>query len=320
LRSNSKLSANAKWRLAAAYTLTGRKDVANDLVFGISKNVESYNESSYTYGSKTRDEALILETMALLKEYEQGKDLLDNIAKKLASDDYLNTQATAFSLLAISKYIGGSGNAKSFTVELKTNGKPLSIKSNSTYKQIDLDIENNPNANLEVKNTNKNMLFASLQIQGIPMYDGVAINVDNKIKMSVNYFNMDNTPLDPSEIEQGSDFYVETSITNIGVKLNYENLALTQIFPSGWEIRNTRMDLHKTNNKENITYQDIRDDRVHTYFDLGKGKTIKVKIQLNASYLGRFYLPIVNCEAMYDNTINAKEGGSWVKVVTESAK
>ena len=320
LRSNSNLSANAKWRLAAAYTLIGRKDVANDLVFAASKNVESYKESSYTYGGKTRDEALILETLALMQEYEDGKKLLDNIAKKLASNDYLNTQATAFSLLAISKYIGGSGNAKLFTVELKMNGKSSSIKSNATYKQIDLDVENKPSGNLEFNNTNETMLFASLQMQGISMYDGVSINEDNNMNMSVNYFNMNNTPLNPSEIKQGSDFYVETSITNTGIKSDYKNLALTQIFPSGWEIRNTRMDLHKTTNEENITYQDIRDDRVHTYFDLEKGQTIKVKIQLNASYLGRFYLPIVNCEAMYDNTINAKEGGSWVVVVKESAK
>ena len=320
LRRNNKLNDNAKWRLAAAYTLIGRKDVANDLVFGASKNVEAYKESSYTYGGKTRDEALILEALALMKEYEEGKELLDNIAKKLASNDYLNTQATAFSLLAISKYIGGSGNAKSFTVELKTNGKTETIKSNSTYKQIELDLESKVNGNLEFNNTNETMLFVSLQMQGIPMYDGISIDEDNNIDMSLNYFNMDNTPLNPSEIEQGSDFYVETSITNTGIKQNYENLALTQIFPSGWEIRNTRMDLHKTANKEDITYQDIRDDRVHTYFDLEKGKTIKVKIQLNASYLGKFYLPTVNCEAMYDNTINAKEGGSWVEVVKESAK
>ena len=320
LRSNRSLNTNAKWRLAAAYTIIGRKDVANDLVFEISKNIESYKESSYTYGSKTRDEALILETLALMQDYKKGKEVLEKIAKKLASNDYLNTQATAFSLLAISKYIGVTGSGKSFIVELKMNGKPSSTKSTTTYKQIDLDLESKPNGNLEINNKNKNMLFASLQIQGIPMYDGVSINEDNNLNMSVNYFNINNTPLNPSEIKQGSDFYVETSITNTGIQSDYENLALTQIFPSGWEIRNTRMDLHKTNNKANTKYQDIRDDRVHTYFDLEKGKTIKIKIQLNASYLGKFYLPIVNCEAMYNNTINAKEGGSWVEVVKESDK
>ena len=85
-------------------------------------------------------------------------------------------------------------------------------------------------------------------------------------------------------------------------------------------VHDLRMDLHKNTNKKNIKYQDIRDDRVHTYFDLEEGKDIKIKIHLNASYLGKFYLPIVNCEGMYDNAINAKEGGGWVEVIKESAQ
>jgi hypothetical protein len=36
---------------------------------------------------------------------------------------------------------------------------------------------------------------------------------------------------------------------------------------------------------------------------------------LNPSYLGKFYLPTVSCEAMYDNTINARIAGNWVEVV-----
>ena len=89
LRNNVDLSDIAKWRLAAAYTLIGRKDVANDLIFRASKNINSYNESSNTFGSKTRDEALILEALVLMNEYDEGKSLIDNITKKLASDDYL---------------------------------------------------------------------------------------------------------------------------------------------------------------------------------------------------------------------------------------
>ena len=37
---------------------------------------------------------------------------------------------------------------------------------------------------------------------------------------------------------------------------------------------------------------------------------------LNAAYLGRFYLPTVYCEAMYDNEINASQAGKWVEVVS----
>jgi uncharacterized protein YfaS (alpha-2-macroglobulin family) len=59
----------------------------------------------------------------------------------------------------------------------------------------------------------------------------------------------------------------------------------------------------------------VRDDRVYTYFDLKAGETKAVEVTLNASYLGRFYLPMVTVEAMYDATLNARAKGQWVEVV-----
>jgi len=36
---------------------------------------------------------------------------------------------------------------------------------------------------------------------------------------------------------------------------------------------------------------------------------------LNASYLGKYYLPAVSAEAMYDETIFARVAGQWVEVI-----
>ena len=97
---------------------------------------------------------------------------------------------------------------------------------------------------------------------------------------------------------------------------HYKELALTQIFPSGWEILNTRLFDSGTNQEgDKATYQDIRDDRVYTYFDLNAGAEKKFIVHLNAAYLGRFYLPTISCEAMYDNKISARKPGKWINVV-----
>jgi hypothetical protein len=61
-------------------------------------------------------------------------------------------------------------------------------------------------------------------------------------------------------------------------------------------------------------YQDIRDDRVYSYFDLEPNHSLTFRIRLNASYLGRFYLPSVICEAMYDHTIGSCRHGQWVEI------
>ena len=93
-------------------------------------------------------------------------------------------------------------------------------------------------------------------------------------------------------------------------------MALTQIFPSGWEIHNNRMDEESLITSV-AQYQDIRDDRVYSYYTLGPNESKSFKIKLNATYLGKFYLPSVYSEAMYDHSISAKIGGSWVYVVKE---
>jgi alpha-2-macroglobulin len=63
--------------------------------------------------------------------------------------------------------------------------------------------------------------------------------------------------------------------------------------------------------------QDIRDNRVYTYFNMNENETLTYYIQLNAAYLGKYFLPGTYCSAMYDNSINAGVNGKWVEVVKE---
>jgi uncharacterized protein YfaS (alpha-2-macroglobulin family) len=115
---------------------------------------------------------------------------------------------------------------------------------------------------------------------------------------------------------KGTDFLAEVRVRNPGVRGRLDELALTQIFPSGWEIINNRFDVSAMVNNANMPdYQDIRDDRVYSYFDLSANKTKIFRIKLNATYLGKYYMSGVNCEAMYDNTIRSRSTGKWIEVV-----
>ena len=96
-----------------------------------------------------------------------------------------------------------------------------------------------------------------------------------------------------------------TYVTNTSTTTDYTNLALTQIFPSGWEIHADRIDGF---------YQDFRDDRVYSYLYQGRNSTSYVKTRVTATYKGRFYRPAVICEAMYDNTVGAAVPGGWCMV------
>ena len=167
-----------------------------------------------------------------------------------------------------------------------------------------------------VKNTDKQQLFVRLILSGQPTI-GDETAAENDLNLAIKYTDLKGTAIDPSRIRQGTDFIAEVQISNPGVRGRYDEMALSQIFPSGWEIYNTRM-----NNVQNFTnthvpeYQDIRDDRVYSYFDINASKTHIYRIQLNAAYEGKYYLPTVSCSAMYDNSISARQPGQWVEVVS----
>jgi uncharacterized protein YfaS (alpha-2-macroglobulin family) len=77
-----------------------------------------------------------------------------------------------------------------------------------------------------------------------------------------------------------------------------------------------RLDSDAFEEKESaFKYRDTRDDRVYTYFDIAQGQTKTFHIGLHASYLGRFYLPLIKVEAMYDAMLHARQPGKWVMVV-----
>jgi len=118
--------------------------------------------------------------------------------------------------------------------------------------------------------------------------------------------------IDPASLRQGTDFYVVATVTNPGSKVvDMEEVALTQVFPSGWEIINERLTGGSNNNVE---YQDIRDDRINSFFDLRAKESITVKTKVTATYAGRFYLPPVVATAMYDDDVKATTKGRWVTV------
>ena len=92
-------------------------------------------------------------------------------------------------------------------------------------------------------------------------------------------------------------------------------MALTQILPSGFEIVNTRYTDYGSTTENNVDYVDIRDDRANYYFWIKPGETRKFSMRLNASYPGVYYMPGVQCEAMYDNNYLARNKGRWVEVL-----
>jgi uncharacterized protein YfaS (alpha-2-macroglobulin family) len=309
------LSVEAKWRLAAAYKLAGQPEVGLRMVAGLPLIIKPYNSMWGTYGSDLRDEAMILETLTLLGKKKEAASQLRTVAAHLSQDSWYSTQTTAYSLLAIAQYCGknASGSKLAFNYQAATSRG--SVNSNAYIWQLPVT---NHAGNVSMKNNGTAKLYARLIQYGQPVTGEAVTPVNNPdvLTMRINYFNLKGQAVDVSNLKQGTDFVAQVIVKNPGRRGQYDNMALTQIFPSGWEILNTRLmendDVYKSSPSD---YRDIRDDRVNTYFSLAEGKEATFYVMLNASYAGRYYLPATYCAAMYNNNINALAKGQWVEVV-----
>ena len=317
LRESRNLPSTAKWRLAAAYALAGKPEVGKQIIGNLTTVVENYTELSYTYGSQLRDQAMILEALIQLKDKKGAAEMVVEISDKLGSDYWYNTQAVSYSLLAMGKFTKENklSDQLKFAYQID-DGKVIDAGSQKSIMHIDIPAKNAVNRSVSVSNKNNGIIYARLIVNGQPVV-GDQTEASNHLAIKVLYKTTEGQTLNPDKIPQGTDFIAEVSITNPGTKGRYyKEMALTQIFPSGWEITNTRMtNVTNFENTDIPTYQDIRDDRVYSYFNIRSQKTQTYRVQLNAAYQGRYYLPSISCEAMYDHTINARKKGKWVEVV-----
>ena len=314
LRNDKRISTQAKWRLAAAYALAGKEKIAKDILTNLSTKVEAYQEMSDSYGSQTRDLAMILETTVLLGMSNESFAVIQQISDALGSNKWYSTQTTAYSLLAAGKFARANGSKEEIQLNVNIDDEIVNINSNSAICQYDVDVSVHNGGFINFNNQGNSTVFVRLQSEGIPLEDGIK-EEDRNLQMSVKYYDLAEVLISPEDIKQGTDFKVEVSITNPGLRGDYKDMALTQIFPSGWEIRNMRMDeWNEDKGTADYDYQDIRDDRVNYYFDLDHLKKKTFEVYLHAAYIGEYYLPAVYCEAMYDHEIHSTKPGRWIKV------
>lgn len=320
LREAKDLGSQAKWRLAAAYALTGKDQVARQLTNGLSTEVTAYQELSYTYGSAVRDQAMILETASLLKETNKAGQLVQDLSTSLSQQGWMSTQTTAYALMSMAKYLGETSIDDGVQFDYQYAGaRKVGVNSKKPVFQIDLGNVNATQNKIELNNQSGAKLFTRLVVSGQPK-PGNERGLSKDLKIQVRYTDKAGNSILPERLEQGQDFFAIVEVTHPNTRLiRFKELALDQVFPSGWEIINSRMDNIQAAQQSAFDYQDIRDDRVNTFFSLDRGKSKTYRVQLNAAYQGRFYLPATACGAMYDNTINAFETGQWVEVVAPSS-
>ncbi len=308
------VSAEARWRLAAAYYLAGLSQAADLLIQKPAPATSAYPSHTVTFGSELRDKAMILETLILKNDHQGAFRLVSEIASETAAADWLSTQTTAWCFYVMARYFTAAGKEGGIHATYTLNGTPKTANSSLPLLKTSLLPGNNGAAETTIRNNGDGPLFARLSARGIPLEDSASARQSN-LTMQYRFTGRKGQVVDAARLLQGTDFSLEISVSHPGILSSCRDLALTAVFPPGWEIMNERLSDLPARETGKYDYQDFRDDRVYTYFSLNNRETKTFRINLHAAYVGKYRLPAFICEGMYDNTVYARLPGQWVEVV-----
>ncbi|RZM09100.1 MAG: hypothetical protein EOO88_49260, partial [Pedobacter sp.] len=195
-------------------------------------------------------------------------------------------------------------------IQYTVKGKSATISTAKTFADRVLSADGRT---VSIRNNKKSTLYVKVVYSGVLPIGQEQVE-QRGLGTDIVFKDRKGQIINPSVLAQGTEFIAEVTISNLKNE-SVDNVALMQIIPSGWEIVNTRFTDFGDFADNKVDYTDIRDDRTNFYFPLKANESKTFRILLNASYPGEYYLPGVQCEAMYDNSFLARTQGQWIKVV-----
>ncbi|RPJ01521.1 MAG: hypothetical protein EHM31_05585, partial [Candidatus Aminicenantes bacterium] len=312
LRESTGLPGLAGLMLAAAFHMTGQADAAADLADKAKLEFKPYRDDYETFGSDFRDKGLAVRAFVQIGRSDKARPLLEDMSKTLASDLWLSTQETSFGLMALAAYYG-TAEVKPFRYRFGWDADKATDVASTTpfdrHEYADFPLKGRA---LVVTNTEAALLYVSVYRRGVPAA-GVETPSSEGLSIDVRMRDMKMNGIAIDKITQGLDLVAEVRVKNLTPN-RLQNLVLTHLVASGFQIKNPRL-TGDVGTAPVVDYQDIRDDRVYTYFGLDAGQEKTFLVVLNASYRGRYYQPGIAVEAMYDAGLHANTKGQWVEIV-----
>jgi hypothetical protein len=315
LRESGKANPQARWLLAAGYLLAGQAEAAQQTTQGLVATELNTALSEQTFSQKLGQLGLQLETLLALKKVQDAELVVQQIAAELGAGTNHNTHDLSWALLSVAHYLSSSQQplAVQYTLDQGTamplnSAQPLlSQLLNAQDAAFQLALRNDGDRKVYASVTQRGTAPAGneqAEAQGIDLQATLLDKQGNTVWDTTTATGTSTLPL-----QQGQDYDLTVIVTNPGTAA-IKHVALSTLLPSGMEIGTA-----STDKPAGITHQDVRDDRVLSYFDLAAGETKTVSVKLNAAFLGEFYFPAISGEAMYQPAVRARTAGLAVKIM-----
>ncbi len=310
-----KLPLFSRYQLATILALSGNKESAIRLMPAVIVPAIFDAETGGTFSSGVRTNAILLDALMTIDANDPSCAVL---AKSLTEDARVgrwgSTQSTAWALMILGDYFSGK--------EVPDFKGTIKISNDSSYNfdqdGIKLLKKDLIGEQVQIKTEGKGDCYYYWQSSGVPLSNAPR-EFSNGIIVSRTYLSEDGTPVDLKNLSLGSQIICHIQIES--THKNIENVVVNDLLPAGIEIENQRL---KTTPKlswipkkaYDITYQDIRDDRLLLFTNLRLNRKVNYYYTARVISSGEFKIPPIAAECMY-NPVIAGAASSGVMIVHE---
>lgn len=290
-----------------------------------------YYWNHWAYWSSLRSDGIRL---AIVEDLWPGSSEATLLASRLAQKMtkvpyYYSTQEIAWAVLGLGKRIAKAEKIDLSKATLTYNGKEVGSKTTS---------DNMATWHLSVADYKK----ATLKLQGLDAKQTKSVHLivsargytdkwpenTQGIFFTRKYFNSAGMETSLGSVKVGDSLVVGLTLANYKHR-PFENLAIVDRVPSGFEIENPRLTQTAQGDNEWMgedstrfkpKYVDIRDDRIQLFGDLNGEKPLGYYYQIRAVTPGEFIAPPAHVELMYEPEIAYYTGPEVAKIVPAEEK
>ncbi|MEM9293337.1 MAG: MG2 domain-containing protein [Acidobacteriota bacterium] len=306
-RRRDRLTVPYRALLASAYAAVGDPQGVDDLLGQLATLESVERQSGGNFDSAVRSRAL---TLLALVEARPTSPRVPELVRRLAQDAReatpWSTQDSGFAFLALGTLARRQADAPPYSGRAFL-GDELLGTFDSDNPAVFAGLEGDGALRLEMDSGYAaGAAFFSVVQRAVPT-DAAFRPSASGLEVEANFLNRQGGAADLDNLTQGDLIVQRLRVRSPGQ--GTENVVVQALLPSGLEVENPRLATAETlpfiSNASSATHLDFRDDRVLIFTDLPENSWQTYYVQLRAVAPGRFRIPPVHAEAMYDPTRTA---------------
>lgn len=293
--------------IAATYKMMKSDDEANRLIRYYKPQAHD-NTSTDFYDSNIADAQYLYLLAKHFPEHLQksANNLIESLISSANSNE-INTLLSSYTSLALSAYAKSfqplSNQPLTVSEVLSNNQTKLLPAEDNTYTKVSLDLLAKK---ITFSNPSKQTYFYQLIQAGFDK-NILTQTVKNHLEIDREYRDLQGNVI--NQVPLGNEIEVLIKVRSLDNR-NIANVAIVDLLPGGFEVVNDSVKI------ENMDYADAREDRV-IFFGSVTPDVKEIVYRIKAINIGKFTVPPIFANSMYDPSLNAHNMAGRIEVIKE---